>query len=400
MARIALIFAYGPESRSFLHSGLASALASRHRLTIFATNPASSSLLDVPAEVEALPEVAECRSMARIRNFTRKSSRTSLAHPTSHAERLAARAIGGSPLWADMFRKHRIDAVLAPSYNSARTLPALATAARMGIPSTVIANSWKDTLAQPHLPVFPTRLGVFDSIDATAVAAANPDFPSERIAVCGSLHLGSLAMTPAMNRGVFCRTVGLDPARPIVCMSLDRRGTNDEQLALQLRAAFDYLPKRPQLLVRTNPMGRPLETPGGACVLKPVWEWSPEMDWCCPLREDNPLWRSAIEHSAANVSAPSTVTLEFAAFGRPVINICFGEGRDEAWNSPFYSRARQNWATSAFSFAELVAAIRRSSGAQPKLPLADSTRLVEQLVEASLENPGVGKAAALQSCAS
>ncbi len=338
--------------------------------------------------------------MARLRSWARKFSGTSLARASSLAERLATRAIGGSPLWAAAFRKHQIDAVLAPSYDSARTLPALATAARLQLPTTVVVNSWKDIPAYPHMPVFPARLAVFDAADVQAVKAANPGLPPERIAVCGSLHLAALSRSPAMPRDVFCSRVGLDPARPIVCLTVDRRGSADELLALRLRKAFESLPRKPQLVARANPMGRPLERIGPIPVLQPAWEWSAEMDWCCPLPEDGPLWRSAIEHSAANVSAPSTVTLEFAAFGKPVINACFTQERAEAWNSSFYARARQHWATSAFSFDELVEAVRRSSATQPRLLLPDSTRLVEQLVEASLESRSEKVTAPFQTCES
>ena len=63
-----------------------------------------------------------------------------------------------------------------------------------------------------------------------------------------------------MPRDVFCSRVGLDPARPIVCLTVDRRGSADELLALRLRKAFESLPRKPQLVARANPMGRPPRT--------------------------------------------------------------------------------------------------------------------------------------------
>jgi hypothetical protein len=91
-----------------------------------------------------------------------------------------------------------------------------------------------------------------------------------------------------------------------------------------------------------------------AALLKPRWEWEPSSDWCCPLEEDALLWASAIGHAALNVSAASTVTLEFAAFGRPVINPVFVAKAKELYDSSFYGEARRHgWAQPAWTLSEL-----------------------------------------------
>ena len=58
-------------------------------------------------------------------------------------------------------------------------------------------------------------------------------------------------------------------------------------------------------------------------IQKPMWEWDPANDWNCPLAEDSEMWVGTVLHAALNVSIPSTVTLEFAGPGKPVVNVCF-----------------------------------------------------------------------------
>jgi hypothetical protein len=163
-------------------------------------------------------------------------------------------------------------------------------------------------------------------------------------------------------RSEFCNRIELDPARPIVCWSTARAGLIQEEVGWVqiLWRRFQRMEgPRPQLLVRTNPMDEfdafaGLGPRKDIAFLKPSWEWHPLSDWCCPLEEDARMWSSAIRHSALNVSVASTVTLEFAAFGLPVVNPVFEPTAKELFDSDFYGEARRNgWAQPASTLAEL-----------------------------------------------
>jgi hypothetical protein len=112
-----------------------------------------------------------------------------------------------------------------------------------------------------------------------------------------------------------------------------------------------------------------------SALLKPRWEWDQSSDWCCPLQEDTLMWASAIRHSVLNVSVASTVTLEFAAFGRPVINPVFAAKANELFDSSFYGEARQNgWAQPASTLSELEDLILQRL-AEPTWPMQMAPRL-------------------------
>ena len=201
--------------------------------------------------------------------------------------------------------------------------------------------------------------------------------------VCGSLHLSALALAGGIDRSHFCGRLGLDPSRPIVCYSTARAGVIEEELGWvqRLRRRFQEVDfARPQLLVRTNPMDdfdsfASLGQCADVALLRPSWEWNPSSDWCCPRQEDASMWASAIRHAAVNVSAASTVTLEFAAFGRPVINPVFGKKARDLFASNFYDEARRNgWAQSASTFSELEDLLVQRLAEPPK-PIRMAPRL-------------------------
>jgi hypothetical protein len=138
------------------------------------------------------------------------------------------------------------------------------------------------------------------------------------------------------------------------------------------------LPNRPQVLLRVNPMedGSRFATlakkyPSDLILQRPRWEWFPEADWCCALPEDVKLWVSTVHYATLNVSIPSTVTLEFACLGKPVVNICFDATSDipaetsnrRFWQGDFYREIREmDLAAPSFSAEELLSNLNRLMG--------------------------------------
>lgn len=112
------------------------------------------------------------------------------------------------------------------------------------------------------------------------------------------------------------------------------------------------------------------------------------------------MWASAIRHAALNVSAASTVTLEFAAYGRPVINPVFGGRAKELFDSSFYGEARRNgWGQSASTWAEIEDLIVRGLAKPAKAiqaaphfgAAAKALELVKRLgASGAMRTPAVG----------
>jgi hypothetical protein len=410
---IVLLIAFGPEVRAFLHSGLAKRLSERCRLTIVTANPGSGAFQsDNGFQVLPLPSAQERESSQRLRYWAAAAhdywlqrngrekwhhylSASSATGPgrTSRAARFgcwdwsqrmvhgstqaAARFIGTDPAWRDFFRTHSVDAILTSSFASARTLPALQTAKNVGVSSYVFCNSWKDIYAHPYVPVVPNRLVVWSKPVSEDLLAANPHLPRETVGVSPSLHLERFFRPHTiLPRQQFCSLAGLDPARPIICYSAAAPAAvrnETEVIEVLLKATRDQrLPGSPQILVRMNPMedgsrfALLAEAYPELRLQKPSWEWDKARDWCCPLAEDAELWVATVYHSAVNVSISSTVTTEFAAMGRSVVNICFdagdvavAESNRRFWDADFYREIRDSGvavaANSAHELVDLVA---------------------------------------------
>lgn len=376
----------GPEARSVFQSGLTEAIAAAGgRPLVLTRNPRSQGVpSSLPAE--ALPFPYEVPWLSRYRQRVRALRQRWLASqgqrlwrhrpPTGRAptaplspplslvelastmERSLSNRFGGHPDWEDSLARLGIGAIVCTSLGSPRSLPPLASARKMGIPIHIAPNSWKDQFINPHLHIWPDKLMLWNQTQADAIKHSNPRLPARRVEVTGSLHLEALHRVDAVPRSEFLKRSALDPARPYFCYTAASTSAveNEEAIIETVLGALATIPERPQLVLRANPMGERERFlalqgrfPRDLVVQQPQWEWDPILDWCSPLPEDLENWRSTIYHSTANISIPSTVTLEFLAMNRPVINITFdaesgpnSHSNQRYWDAPFYADLRSN----------------------------------------------------------
>ena len=370
--RVALVVAYGPEARALLQSGFAERLSPDHELLVVTAQPASTAFAGSKEPVLPLPCEAESAAMLRFRARARGVRRRlpSLMAVSLGAERLLGRLIGGGR-WASFFTEHSIDAVIAASAAGGRALPALQAASNLGLPTAVLLNSWKDLAKRPELPVRLSALGVAAGGEG---AASYRD--ARRTACYGSLHHAAVRRAPAMPRHELCDAVGLEPDRPVLCYAAAVGDPGEAACIARLVKLLARLPSGPQLLIRTNPMETDaapydaLARRPGIAVLRPRWEWSRECDWCCPLPADLPWWRATLDHCDIAITRPSSITLDFAAWGKPAVNLVWGRG-EELWSAPSYGKIRRlpgaYAAASAERAVELVGDLLRDP---PPLPRA------------------------------
>lgn len=410
---IAILCAYGPEVRAFLHSGLAGELSRRHEVAVITVRPESGAFRGLDGlPVLRMPTSCECTLLQHVRYWsdvlheewmrTRRGQRwrhylprenglsgnggrfRRIARAVAHWESAAAaahvvegwcgRRWGTHKEWRQLFQGAGIECVLCCSYASQRTLPALQTAANLGLTTVVVPNSWKDVYSKPYVPLVPDRLAVWSEDVARDLRSVNPHVGPERIAVCGSLHLERFIEPGAvMDRVAFCARFGLDAARPFICYTAAAPAAvrNEECVVEALLRAVESgrVAGQPQVLLRLNPMegggrfGGLVRRHADLRLQKPLWEWDAERDWCCALPEDSDLWVATACHAAVNVSIPSTVTLEFTALGRPVVNVCFDLPEEQPaaasnrrfWDAEFYREIRESGlAAAAFTEGELV----------------------------------------------
>jgi hypothetical protein len=411
---VGLLISSGPEVRAFIHSGLAGRLAEAYEVTVLTRFPSSAAFQDLHGiRVATIPEAEMQPTVQRVRGWARgahahwlrqngmerwrhylpesnghdPNRQRVLARIAGHAgvvrlfsaiERCYGRACGNDPHWTAAYRDMCFDGIVTGGFSSSTLLPALQTARNTGIKTFVLTNSWKDVYVTSHVPVTPTRLGVWNERTADFVSAVNPHLKKDEIVVVGSLHLEKfLRPERVMSREAFCQLQGLDPRRPYICYTAasPRAVRNEECVLDALAAAIEagILPTQIQLLLRLNPMEDGSRFAGltqhRRCVVvqKPRWEWNEQADWCCPFPEDGEMWLATAFHAEMNISVASTVTLEFAALGRPVVNVCFDLPGDLSqslsarrfWDAEFYNETRESgFAVPAFSVQEMISLTR------------------------------------------
>jgi hypothetical protein len=445
--RIAFLVAYGPEVRAFIHSGFVKAVAENHDVSIIARvrkPSAFGGLNGIPIVEMPVPRETPC--VQRLRSSARQSKiawleaqgrtrwrhylpgkpkekslvwqlvgrafGTSCGASTAGAlERLAGRYLGSCEGWTKCLENPRVDCLVTSGFSAPITAPALQTAGNLGIKTLILINSWKDVYVCPHIPVPPTRLVVWNEVAREDLLSANPNVDAETVGVGAPLQLDNfLNVRKVMDREEFCRKAGIDPSRPYISYTAaSPAAVEHEDLVVEAlaKAICDGgLPRHAQILLRLNPMEDETRFAGLAAkypfvvIQKPMWEWDPANDWNCPLAEDSEMWVATVLHAAVNVSIPSTVTLEFAGPGKPVVNVCFDlpeplsaeRSCRRFWDAPFYAEARRSHLVEgAFSVEELVSrvanALEKAQSRECKAlnngktsPVANALRVMEDVL--------------------
>lgn len=264
------------------------------------------------------------------------------------------------PLIREFLAKQKIDLVILSNAVTPAAIEILWGARKNGVQSMVIQNSWKDAFTQSHFSIAP-NIVICPATSSLARLKINNVNMNINFEVIETLHTLQLARhNLLMNRISFCTYYGLNPERPIICYSAAATDAvrDEPELVLQMLQPIMEMPltKRPQILIRINPMEKDItkwdsvRTISDVTLQIPEWDYIESCKWSFPRQEDQSLWASTILHSRFNISIPSTVTKDFLFFNKPVINVCFdavppaqhSESIMRYWEAPFYEEYRCN----------------------------------------------------------
>ena len=389
MIEVLILAAHGPEVRLIVHSGLLCALRERGaRVSLVTRQPNSKAWHQCELGPRPWPAVdRESGLLSILRWRARRSSSAAFFRATGHegwrhylpsqrGDNSDRRPLCPS-LQAPLFRAAEsmwsglatdrtgwreaigeADIIVMVGHSSPWAVAALHTAGAMGRLSVLLVNSWKDLAVCPHFAAAPGLVLTWNPLMAQAYRKAVGTRRRVRISCVGSLHTASVfARRGRLSQEQFCNRCGLDAGRPFVLYSAASPNAVDreeEVVSAIMELMASSLPEV-QLLVRTNPMEDGSRFFGllarreGLRIQKPLWEWDEENDWCCCLPEDLDQWAGALSYGACNVSVPSTVTLECAVFGQPVVNIGFDADSvpperscTRFWMAPFYRAVRES----------------------------------------------------------
>jgi hypothetical protein len=123
-----------------------------------------------------------------------------------------------STVFEEYLRRQKPDVVVLASltYSRSQQMDLLKTARALGIPVAAAIMSWDHLSSKGLVHVAPDRVLVWNDVQRQEAVDMH-GLPAERIVATGAqCYDEAFVRTPQRSREAFCRTVGLDPARPFV----------------------------------------------------------------------------------------------------------------------------------------------------------------------------------------
>ncbi|MCL4793564.1 MAG: hypothetical protein KJZ84_03330 [Bryobacteraceae bacterium] len=268
-------------------------------------------------------------------------------------------------------------------------VPIVLAAHSLGIPTVTFIYSWDNLSGQGRIPAPFDYYFVWSTLMKSELLRYYPDVRDNQVVITGTPQFDAYADTSLyVSREEFCRRVGADPARPLICYSGGDRTTcpnEPNQLALFLELARrGRFEGNPQILFRPSPADEGSrfdwvrERYPELIYARPRWRFAPNSNWVnnMPTQEDVTLLVNLARHANIGVNMASTMTMDFAVFDKPVVNIAYwSEDPANLQSTPwpkFYS----------YEHFKPVVDLRATL-------IADSAESLVDCVNAALADPGV-----------
>lgn len=246
----------------------------------------------------------------------------------------------GDPGFGAVFEKYRPDAVLAANLFDDVEIALIREARRRKIPTVGFINSWDKLTARYAIRLLPDQLAVYNDI-VKREAVRHADMPEERIAVCGVPQYDWHFNRTPSPRGEFSSKRGLDHRKPLIVFApMGREFSNSDWDAIDLMhkiVAGGRLGREVELLIRFQPndflddrelASRPwlkYELPGRRFGTARGGDWDMNFEEMTALTD-------TLAHISILVSYASSMSVEAAIHGKPVVNINFELREGEPWS--------------------------------------------------------------------
>ena len=254
-------------------------------------------------------------------------------------QRWRAHAIARDPgvaRYRYLLQKLRPQVLLCSHQSSLEAAAPVAAARELGIPTATFIAGW-DSLGSGNPIAAPfDHFLVWSEAMAMELPSLHPKILRHQVHAVGAPHFDSYAEPNLLwSREEFCRRIGADARRPLICYSGGDPETSPEdaghvRLLLEL-IRQGRLAGRPQLLLRPAPAddGRryhavryefpelryaaPHWLPTGNSGGRPIAPWPEEV----------PFLANLTHHCDLAVSAGSAMTLDFVMHDKPVVQVAF-----------------------------------------------------------------------------
>jgi len=234
-----------------------------------------------------------------------------------------------------MFRETRPGVVFATHQTPLEVLAPVVAARSLGIPTATFVFSWDNLTTRGYIAAPFQHYLVWSEHMREELLRFHPYVPAPGIHIVGTPQFDPYVDPDLLwTHAEFCRRVGADPERRIICFSGGDVGTCPED-HLHLRELLQQvrdgrIAGNPQVLLRPSPVD-----PGDRYVgvreefpellfARPQWVQS-ERSWSrvFPLPDDLQFLCNLTHHADLNVNMASTMTLDFAIRDKPVVNVAF-----------------------------------------------------------------------------
>jgi hypothetical protein len=277
-------------------------------------------------------------------------------------ERYMVRSVGASQ-WNTFLDHHRPDAVITslPRLNYQAFL--LSAAEQRGIPTFLFFHTNKDVVAFSRLDHKFTAIGVWNTWMKEQLLLQNPDLDAQTIVVTGCSHFDCVNRAEwLIPEQKFRQLIGVGAQERLVVYTAAGPGLvpAEERYIGAVVEVLDSLETFDvRLVVRLNPMDdRPnvasklRDKYPGIVILQPDWYYSRQHNFCYQRKRDVMFFNSLLHYAEVCINIPSTVTVECAIAGVPIVNLGFDlpgpsplPGSIHAfWDADYYTNVRKSGA--------------------------------------------------------
>lgn len=235
-----------------------------------------------------------------------------------------------------LFSEMEPAAVFCSSQRPTTVLPAVLAAKAMGIPTFAFVFSWDHLTTKGRIAAPFDHYMVWSRHMQNELMRYYPQIPAENIHIVGTPQFDPYADTSLLwTREEFCRRIGADPNRKLLCYSGGDMATCPEDPqhleALMVHVRSGRIKGNPQVVLRPVPVdnGKRYDDVCGRYPeiirTQPQWVHAEPGNWTrvLPTAEDVQFLTNLTHHVDVNLNLGSTMTLDFGMHDRPVVNVAF-----------------------------------------------------------------------------
>jgi hypothetical protein len=250
--------------------------------------------------------------------------------------RAAAAARPEVERYREIFSAMRPAIVFCSSQRPTTVLPAVLAAKSLGIPTAAFVFSWDHLTTKGRIAAPFDFYLVWSRHMRAELLRYYPQIPPESVHIVGTPQFDPYADRQLLwTREEFCRRIGADPGRKLLCYSGGDLATCPEDPkhleALVAHVRSGQIRGNPHVLLRPVPVdnGKRYDD---VCRrhpeilrLQPQWVHAEPGDWTrvLPTAEDVQFLANLTHHVDVNINLGSTMTLDFGLHDRPVVNVAF-----------------------------------------------------------------------------